>query len=98
MNFDVDTEKMRECGQDIILITKSIQEAINGMFARLSQIPIKTHEWIGTSANEYVRRAKIDKAQYINFTEDLYRFGKLLIDYSYYFENDVKKVLGGVYD
>lgn len=92
MNFDIDTAKMRDCGEDIILITKNIQESINGLFTRLSKIPLQSKEWIGQAADEYVRKAKVDKAQYINFTEDLYRLGKLLVDYSYYFENDVKKI------
>ena len=93
-SLDVDTVKMRECGQEIIDITRNLNEQFNGLFSRISNIPLNTHEWVGESANEFVKLSKIDKAQYINFNNELYKLGKMLIDYSYYIENDIERIRG----
>lgn len=90
--FEVDTIKMRECGQSIIDISNELNELFDGLFSRISNMPIKTFEWVGDSANAFVKTSKIDKIQYLTFDNEIYKLGKFLVDNSYYIEQDISKV------
>lgn len=92
MKINVDTIKMRECGKDIIKITNTLNELYNGLFSRISNMPTNTGEWVGESADKFVTLANIDKVQYLNYNNEIAKMGKLLVDYSYKFENDCNNV------
>lgn len=92
--INIDSIKMRECGKDIVSVSSTLNELFNEFFSRISNMPINTGEWVGKSADEFVRLARIDKAQYINFNNDLYNLGKFLIEQSYNLENEIQKSNG----
>lgn len=90
MNFKIDSVKLRECGNDIIVETNGINEALEKIFSRIANMSSNTGEWVGIGADTFARLASIDKAQYINFKEDLYKMGQLLVDTASILERDIK--------
>ena len=80
--IDIDTIKIRECGKDIISLSIEMKEIIDTMFKRINNINISTGEWLGDSADLYIKEALIDKIQYLNMQDSIYKNGKYLIEYS----------------
>ena len=79
-NLVVDTNKLNECGQDIIALTKELNEEFNALFSRISNMSSKTYEWVGNAANDYIRRTNLEKKQYIKLINSLNKYGKELIE------------------
>lgn len=88
----VDTVKMRECGNNIMQISLEIGEEFDQLFERLQNIPTKTFEWTGASAQAFASRAIQEKPQYMNLKNDLYKRGKFLVDYSNYLESNIESL------
>ena len=87
-----DTEKMRSCGNDILQLVEEFKMTVNTMFTRIENIPVHTKEWVGESAQEFATKAMNDKIQYLNFANDLYKYGKYLLDCADYFDKTAQKV------
>ena len=60
-----DTNKMRECGKEIIELSKSAEEIIDEISELLENMPTKTAEWVGPSANTFANIVNSKKKQYI---------------------------------
>ncbi|MEG1495121.1 MAG: hypothetical protein RR047_03240 [Bacilli bacterium] len=78
-NLKVDTVKMRECGKDITNLGKELNEALNQLYTRISNMPDTTGEWTGPSATEFVRKINIDSIQYRQFSNNIVEYGKFLL-------------------
>lgn len=76
---DVDTKKLRECGNDIIKLSVEIGETIDGLFNRIANMPVTTKEWFGPAATEFARRANIEKQDYVSVKSNISNFGKFLV-------------------
>ena len=77
--FQMDTIKLKECGKDIINLTRELNEALTMLFTRINNMPILTGEWVGNSANQFVTILNIEKKDYIALKDNLAEYGKLLL-------------------
>lgn len=91
----VDTEKMRNCGNDIIELVEEFKITMDAFFTRIENIPVATGEWIGSSAMQLSSLAAKDKVQYTNYAVSLYKYGKYLIDCADYYDKVLKEVRRG---
>lgn len=74
------TEKMTECGQDLIELSSEYLELIELMTNRLIKIPTETGEWTGESAMNFMTDIKnIDVVKFNNFGNEIKTFGETLI-------------------
>lgn len=78
-NLQIDTKKIRENGEDILILIKELNEEFDMLFNRISNINTRTYEWIGSSSAEYIRRANIERTQYKKFTNSLSKYASALI-------------------
>lgn len=90
--INIDTTKIRECGTEIIELSKEMNEIITTMFNRISNMNSITGEWIGASATSFIEEAKIDKIQYLNIKSNIYNYGKFLLDYADTMEQKINEV------
>lgn len=88
----IDTIKMCEKGQEILEQVEELKLVIETMFNRIENMPSSTLEWTGESSQLFVNLANKDKVQYNNYANDLYRYGKYLIDCAEYMEKVIKEV------
>ena len=91
-NFDIDTKELYNLGSDIMKLSNELNEELEGLFNRITNMSKVTQEWVGDSANEYVRKAKIEKADYIKYKNSLYKYGKTLCDIAVEYDNAIAKV------
>lgn len=78
MEVLIDTKSVRENGNDIMTLSTELSEVFEDMFNRLTSINTKTLEWYGNAANEYVKRVNIEKANFMEFKDEIYAYGKYL--------------------
>lgn len=90
--LNIDTNKIRECGASIIELSKEVNEIVATMFTRINNMSISTGEWVGTSANVFIKNANIDKLQYLNMRTSIYNYGKFLLDYADTLEQKINEV------
>ena len=90
--INIDTKEMRECGQKIMKKSTEINEIINELFFRIANMPVNTREWIGTSANEFVRKVSIQKRDYINIKNNIYNYGYVLAKNADAYDREIKRV------
>lgn len=88
----IDTNKIRESGQDIITLTKELNEEINVFFTRISNMSTKTLEWVGASSDDFIRRSNLEKTQYIKIVNSLNKYGKLLNDAADSYDSAINKL------
>lgn len=79
-NIDVDTVKIRECGNDILKLVSDLNDNIEELYDRIAKMPTKTFEWVGDSANEFVAIVNVEKTVYVEMKNTLQKYGKYLLD------------------
>ena len=79
MNLNIDTQKMRECGNDLLILTIELNTLFTELFERLEKISDVSGEWVGLSANQFISQVKVDKVQYFNLNNSIAKEAKLLI-------------------
>ncbi len=90
--INVNTEKLKECGNDMLNLAIELNQQIDGLFNELTNI--ENTCWNGYSANEFVRFCKLDKKQYVKFKNNLYKEGKFLLDSAQMLESAATKFGG----
>jgi len=90
-DINVDTVKMRDCGNDIKDLAKDLEDTIEAMFNRISNMPERS-EWVGDSASRFVSLADSDKMQYIALKESLNEYGNYLVDSAEEFEKTIREL------
>lgn len=75
-------EKVCTCGEDIIKLVEELKLTYNGLFERLSKVPETTREWVGPTATNYFETVSKEKKIYMEYANELYKYGKFLIDIS----------------
>lgn len=88
----VDTTKMREKGKEILSEVESLKTVINALFERIANIPLGTEEWVGERAQEYAAITLKDKPAFIAYANDLYKYGKYLIDCADYIDKKITTI------
>lgn len=90
--ISIDTNKVRSCGEDIIKLVEELKMNYNGLFLRLEKMPNQTREWVGSSAEAYVASVIKEKAEYMKFANDLYKYGNYLINAA----NEYDRLINGI--
>ncbi len=75
---NVDTNKMRECGSNIVNLSKEYLSIVNALFTRLSKVN-ENGEWSGVSADKFIENVNKNKNSYISLGNQLKRYGDVLI-------------------
>ena len=75
---NVDTNKMRECGSNIVNLSKEYLSIVNALFTRLSKVN-ENGEWSGLSADKFIENVNKNKNSYISLGNQLKRYGDVLI-------------------
>lgn len=88
----VDTTKMREKGNEILNEVESLKKLIDALFERIYNIPVGTEEWVGKRAQEYATITLKDKFMFIVYANDLYKYGKYLIDCADYIDKKLATI------
>ena len=88
----IDTTKIKECGTDVVSLSSELYEIIDTMFRRINNVNKVTGEWVGSSADIFINKANVDKLQYLTMQNQIYQYGKWLIDYANKMEDVVKEV------
>lgn len=91
--IDIDTEKIKECGNDIVKLSNDLNQIIENLYERIINMPTKTGEWQGNSAIDFSRRANIEKNQAISLKNCLYDFGLTLIENADKYNNEVNNTI-----
>lgn len=90
--IEADTNKMRECGNDIMQLAIEIGEQFNNLFNRIQNMPVKTGEWTGVAASTFVSSVLSEKAQYMQLKDELYNYGKYLVEGSNDLESEIRSL------
>lgn len=88
----IDTNKLRESSQDIISLTKELNEEFNMLFNRISNMSTKTLEWVGAASTDFIRRSNIEKGQYMKIINSLNKYGKLLNEAANNYDSAINKL------
>lgn len=78
MDLNIDTHKIRETNSNIKVNISKIESLYREMFERLSNMPLKTGEWVGKSAINYVNALKNEEKEFLNYIEDLQSYSRYL--------------------
>lgn len=94
VNIDlIDTNKICECGNDLLSNVELYQEVIREMYERINNMPSKTGEWVGQGADRFVDKVNQDYKLFTCIGEELKKFSDCLIDFSNDTENITKKYI-----
>lgn len=75
---NVDTNKMRECGSNIVNLSREYLSIVNALFTRLSKVN-QNGEWSGVSADKFIENISKNKNSYISLGNQLKQYGDVLI-------------------
>lgn len=75
---NADTNKMRECGSNIVNLSNEYLSIINTLFTRLSKVN-QNGEWSGFSADRFIENVNKNKNSYISLGNELKKYGDVLI-------------------
>ena len=92
-NLVLDTKKLNEIGQDIISLTRELNEEFSALFTRIANMNTRTFEWVGSASEEFIRRTNIEKVQYTKMVNTLNKYGKTLVDVAQEYESYANKVI-----
>ena len=90
--IEVDTVKLNNCGNDIIKLSQDLSDLCNELYDRINNIPTVTHEWQGSSADAYVKKALEEKIQVVDFKDQLYAFGDNMVKSAQDYESSTIKI------
>ena len=85
--INVNTGYTKEAGTDISRVTNEINTIINEMFRLIDTAP-----WEGNSVETFRSKARLDKGNYLRFTNDMKEYGKFLVEYASDMERVVSRV------
>lgn len=88
----IDTVKLKENGKDILYLKNELNEEINALYTRISNISTNTLEWIGPSSNSFIQRCNLEKSQYNKLIDSLNKYGNYLVDVADEYEMEIRKL------
>lgn len=78
--IDFDVTKYKLYAQDVKKYTNEVNILINNFYKRIQEIPTKTGEWAGASADKFVKLIVPEINECNAFIDSLYSFGNLMED------------------
>ena len=91
---NVDTDKMREIGNNIISLSNEYTNVINELHNRLMNVS-NTGEWSGVSADKFIEAKRLSKESYISLGRQLRRYGEVLVQSASDFEMSANRNIIG---
>lgn len=90
--INIDTTKIKQSGQDIVKLSKELNEIIEILYTKIYNMPILTGEWVGNSAQLFVKQANnVEKKDAIAIKDTLKKFGEELIYSAEKYEAEIRK-------
>lgn len=90
--LNIDTEQLKKSGQDIVKLSKDLNEIVENLYSRIYNMPTLTGEWVGDSAEYFSNHAnEVEKKDAIAIADSLYKFGECLIDSAERYELEIRK-------
>lgn len=77
--LDLDTDKLKECGTNIVNYSNDYSTLIDSFFDGLIKVT-SDGVWVGPAANQFVTNAKNAKAYYKKLTDELKKYGNTVLD------------------
>ena len=88
--LNLDTSKIKKTGEDIIKLSEELNEIIEALYLRIYNMNKTSGEWVGNSANLFVRQAiLVDKKDAISLKNTLYKFGANLVNSANKYEKEI---------
>ena len=75
VNMNVDTQKAKECANNIISLADEYIDTVNSLFSKLQKVK-DTGAWVGRSAEVFIQNAKIAEKEYVRLGKQLKKYGK----------------------
>lgn len=91
ININIDTTQFKQCGQDLMKLSNSLNEQLNGLFRELENLE-KIGAWTGSASRLYSSKVRREKTQFYNFKNSIYKDGKTACDISTYIETEMGKI------
>lgn len=89
--INIDTEKVKKSGQDIVRLSEELNEIIESMYYKICNMPTLTGEWVGGAAELFVKQANIiEKKDALDVKQTLKKFGNELINCAEKYEIEIK--------
>ena len=88
--LNLDTSKIKKTGEDMIKLSEELNEIIEALYLRIYNMNKTSGEWVGNSANLFVRQAiLVDKKDAISLKNTLYKFGANLVNSANKYEKEI---------
>lgn len=85
--INVDTTKMKEAGNNIIVATRDFSKDIANLKKRIEKMTTETYEWEGNSADKFVTIVSSQLLELDSFIATLNEYGEELITTAQNYEN-----------
>ena len=91
MAVNIDTQKMRNCGNDMLKLVEELRATYTNMFNELSNVS-NSRVWIGDNAEKFINSLVKDKLEFMNYVNSLAKYGNYLLDSSAQYEKTINGV------
>ena len=78
IDVDVNSERVKSSGYDIISLANEYREAINAIYEKIFNLS-ETDTWVGRAALEYISKAREEKASFDNIGNTLNNYGRMMV-------------------
>ena len=87
----IDTIKISQCGNNLITLSEELNTITESLYTRIINMPTKTGEWIGASAQEYAKNVYSDKEDVDAVKNEIRDLGNQLVENANRYEKAAKK-------
>lgn len=90
--INIDTTKMRKCGQDMIKISQDLDQTMNNLYSRIYNMSNVTREWVGGASELFAKQANdVEKKYAIELNRTIKQFGEVLYDCADKYDSEIRK-------
>ncbi len=89
--MNIDTDKIKKCGNDIINLSNDLSDIIETLYSRISNMPVTTGEWVGESAKNFAVKSNKEKVDAVELKNKIFSFGNTLIECAEKYEIEANK-------
>jgi len=92
INLNINTEKMRSCGNEIIAKSEDLNTSFDNLYSRIDNMNKKTGEWVGNGANDFIAIIDKEKLDNYNVKNAIADYGNCLVKAADSFESAYNEV------
>ncbi len=96
--MDINTVKMKECGNDLVKLSFDLKELSDALYDRIKNMSADpdtgkcTGEWQGIAAKNFSKIVFFDKEQIMGVRNTLHLFGDLMVESAENYEARIKEL------